>query len=37
VFVATGNNLTIADDLGRRTIMARLDFINNGGGNAPFE
>jgi putative DNA primase/helicase len=25
VFVATGNNLTIADDLGRRTIMARLD------------
>jgi putative DNA primase/helicase len=25
VFAATGNNLTIADDLGRRTIMARLD------------
>jgi putative DNA primase/helicase len=25
VFAATGNNLAIADDLGRRTIMARLD------------
>jgi putative DNA primase/helicase len=25
VFVATGNNLTIADDLGRRTLLANID------------
>jgi putative DNA primase/helicase len=36
VFAATGNNLTIADDLGRRTIMARLDGAWNGFGTVSF-